>query len=316
MSIKAISFHVVLFVGVSVPIALAQHDHGHAGGTDEHGKQIEFRMPTTYKTAVEEIQHRLHEIDVLIESKQLDKVHSQAEVIQKVGNVVGQLALKPDSGVPKTAVKEVNKAGRELAAKFDAIDKAGDSGDAAGTRKVYEEMVKLAATLGKYVPKTYACPMKCEGDKTYPRPGICPKCGMALTDVKPHTDHSPKHSGIFFMAPDQRHHLEGTMPSLREFRVYFYDEYTQAIAAKPFTAKGSVRRKNSNTELPLVMAAGPMAEFLSGTVDQSIEFPLSIKLFVDFKDGREPQVFDFDFDRPTDSATEADAGHDDDSKGG
>lgn len=27
----------------------------------------------------------------------------------------------------------------------------------------------------------FACPMKCEGDKTYAKAGECPKCGMALT---------------------------------------------------------------------------------------------------------------------------------------
>jgi hypothetical protein len=30
----------------------------------------------------------------------------------------------------------------------------------------------------------HACPMKCEGDKTYPRPGQCPKCGMDLLPVE------------------------------------------------------------------------------------------------------------------------------------
>ncbi|MBI2280393.1 MAG: hypothetical protein HYU68_06850 [Bacteroidetes bacterium] len=28
---------------------------------------------------------------------------------------------------------------------------------------------------------TYACPMKCEGDKTYEKEGKCPKCAMNLT---------------------------------------------------------------------------------------------------------------------------------------
>jgi Cu2+-exporting ATPase len=28
--------------------------------------------------------------------------------------------------------------------------------------------------------KTYQCPMKCEGDKTYTKPGKCPKCSMDL----------------------------------------------------------------------------------------------------------------------------------------
>ena len=30
----------------------------------------------------------------------------------------------------------------------------------------------------------YACPMKCEGDKTYDKPGKCPECGMDLEEVK------------------------------------------------------------------------------------------------------------------------------------
>ncbi len=32
--------------------------------------------------------------------------------------------------------------------------------------------------------KKYQCPMKCEGDKTYDKPGKCPKCGMDLKEVK------------------------------------------------------------------------------------------------------------------------------------
>ena len=30
----------------------------------------------------------------------------------------------------------------------------------------------------------YACPMKCEDDKTYSNPGDCPVCGMALKKVE------------------------------------------------------------------------------------------------------------------------------------
>lgn len=30
----------------------------------------------------------------------------------------------------------------------------------------------------------YACPMKCEGDKTYDQPGKCPVCGMDLKAVE------------------------------------------------------------------------------------------------------------------------------------
>lgn len=30
----------------------------------------------------------------------------------------------------------------------------------------------------------YQCPMKCEGDKTYDKPGECPLCKMELKEAK------------------------------------------------------------------------------------------------------------------------------------
>lgn len=183
----------VMFVSVvslaMAPVAaLAQHG-------EEHGKPAEFKMPATYKAGVEEIEHRLDVISKLMESKQLAKVHAEADVIQKVAKEIGQLALKEGSGVPKEAVKDINLAGKDLAGKFDAIDKAADAGDAAGTKKIYDEMVKIAETLAKYAPKAFQCPMKCEREKTYDKPGKCPKCGMDLKDVKSHVDHEAKYGG-------------------------------------------------------------------------------------------------------------------------
>ena len=57
-------------------------------------------------------------------------------------------------------------------------------------------IVTLALTSCNNEPKTeahndsemtqtqYACPMKCEGDKTYDKPGQCPTCKMDLKEVK------------------------------------------------------------------------------------------------------------------------------------
>ena len=36
------------------------------------------------------------------------------------------------------------------------------------------------------------------------------------------------------MAPDHWHHLEGTMAGTRDFRLYFYDNYTKPISARSF----------------------------------------------------------------------------------
>ncbi len=35
---------------------------------------------------------------------------------------------------------------------------------------------------------TYQCPMKCEGDKTYDKPGSCPTCKMDLAKVEKEED--------------------------------------------------------------------------------------------------------------------------------
>ncbi len=36
---------------------------------------------------------------------------------------------------------------------------------------------------------TYQCPMKCEGTKTYKRPGSCPVCNMDLEKTEDHSAH-------------------------------------------------------------------------------------------------------------------------------
>jgi Cu2+-exporting ATPase len=35
-------------------------------------------------------------------------------------------------------------------------------------------------SVNEEVNKTYQCPMKCEGEKTYDQPGNCPVCNMKL----------------------------------------------------------------------------------------------------------------------------------------
>lgn len=177
----------------------AQHDeHG-----DAHGQPgAPHAAPATYAEGVAEIDERLEAIEGLIKDKKLDDVHAEAEVIRDVAGTLGALALKPDSGVPKEAVKEINKTGKELAGKFDAIDEAGDSGNEEATKKVLAEMVALQATLKKYAPAggdhehaadSYYCVMHCEGSKTYDKPGKCPVCGMNLKKLT--TDKYSVHVG-------------------------------------------------------------------------------------------------------------------------
>ena len=151
---------------------------------DEHGQhepeETEFAMPTTYADAIDVIHGQLEKIDSLIDTRQLDRVHAEAAIIRDVANTLARLALDKDSGIPREAIREINLTARDLAAKFDPIDEAGDSDNLPGTEKVYGEMVALFEILKKHVPKQYLCPMGCEPGKTYNQPQACPVCGMQL----------------------------------------------------------------------------------------------------------------------------------------
>ncbi len=133
----------------------ANHDGQEAnehGETDEHaeGGEVEFTEPHTYAEGIHVIHEQLEKIDSLIDSGTLDRVHAEAAVIRDVANSLAKLALHQDSGIPRDAIREINLTARRLAATFDPIDEAGDSGDLAGTQKVYDEMIELFATLEQY----------------------------------------------------------------------------------------------------------------------------------------------------------------------
>ena len=125
-------------------------DDDHAEGG--HGEPVEFSAPQTYAHAVEAIHAQLEKIEKLIATGGLDRVRAEAAVIRDIANGIGQLALKAGSGVPREAVREINLTAKDLAATFGPIDQAGDSGNLAGTRIVYDQMVALFETLEKYAP--------------------------------------------------------------------------------------------------------------------------------------------------------------------
>ncbi len=136
-----------LALGLITATGCQKHDDDH---DQEHGSTESFSQPHSYAEAVELIHTHLAKIDDLIEAKQLDRVHAQAAIVRDVAMMMPKLALKKASGVPKEAIKEINLASKDLAAKFGPIDEAGDSGNRAGTQKVYDEMVRLFETLEKF----------------------------------------------------------------------------------------------------------------------------------------------------------------------
>ena len=141
-------------------------------------------------------------------------------------------------------------------------------------------------------------------DVTSLEPSICPIDGgrqlVQKLSALPHEDHTPKHGGIFFMAPDNWHHLEGTYPEPGRFIVHLYDNYSQPMTAG--ATKGRVvlnERYDVNTGeihelLAYPLLAAPDGTYLEAGVGTQ-DFPTEITAKVRFEPGGPEERFDFIF---------------------
>lgn len=131
-----------------------QDDHQEDGGGarhDDEGAEVAIKTDfDSYSAAVAAIdEHRAH-VAERIEDGELDQVHSAAQPIEQIAETLNALALKNDSGVPRENLRDVNIAAKALAKTWARIDEAGDEGDLAATKEVYEEIVELIDELKKY----------------------------------------------------------------------------------------------------------------------------------------------------------------------
>jgi len=117
-----------------------------------------------------------------------------------------------------------------------------------------------------------------------------------------HGDHTPKHGGQFFMAPDRFHHLEGAMPTSREFRLFFYDDHTKPVAAKPFANVTTVevdRMDSQGREFgkPVKVEVQTSADgsHLRAPIPSGLTFPLHYSVRVKFPKSNQPELFNFVF---------------------
>jgi len=118
---------------------------------DHHGKEGSKQsrpMPSTYKEAITEIRHHSDEIAGLIASNKLGDVHHEAEEIKKIAEHLPELAQK--AGMAGDMMKEINLKSKELAAMFEDIDNAADSGKGEETERFHERMKGLISDLGKH----------------------------------------------------------------------------------------------------------------------------------------------------------------------
>jgi Heavy metal binding domain len=157
----------------------------------------------------------------------------------------------------------------------------------------------------------YTCPMHAEIREL--DAGSCPICRMDLvssTSARPHQDHNPKHGGIFFMAPDAWHHLEGVYPEPGAFRVHLYDNFSQPLSAKTF--KGRVVLKETfdpaTGETPELVAY-PLLPSRDGSYFEarvpSADLPFELTAKIQFEKDGPFERFDFVFSSLSSTTAEA-----------
>ncbi len=128
-------------------------------------------------------------------------------------------------------------------------------------------------------------------------PGKCAD-GSAMVvkyTPRPHGNHNPQHGGQFFMAPDNWHHLEGTLPQARVVRIYLYDDYARPLTRdrmKPVQGRIILNAGARDVSFPLGQSRD--GQYLEAKVD-SRTLPLSIVAKLKLKENGPEYHFDFRF---------------------
>jgi Heavy metal binding domain len=160
------------------------------------------------------------------------------------------------------------------------------------------------------VPVTVSLTWTCRGEQVeHLEPGNCadgsPRIGRRT--LRAHGNHNPQHGGQFFMAPDNWHHLEGTYPSQRVFRLYLYDDFGRPLAmdkvrdvkARVVTKENFDPATRQTTELAAFpLKAARNRAYLEARVDSSA-LPIEMTAKVRFGDEQPEYRFDFTFEKPT-----------------
>jgi hypothetical protein len=140
-------------------------------------------------------------------------------------------------------------------------------------------------------------------------PGSCPDGSAMIVrrTLRPHGNHNPQHGGQFFMAPDNWHHLEGTYPRDRVFRLYVYDDYARTLPAADMkrvqarvvtreTFDAATRKTTEITSFPLRLSGG--GAYFEARID-AVKLPAEMTAKVTIKPGAPEHRFDFTFQRIT-----------------
>jgi Heavy metal binding domain len=118
-----------------------------------------------------------------------------------------------------------------------------------------------------------------------------------------HGNHNPQHGGLFFMAPDNWHHLEGTYPQDGVFRLYLYDDFTKPLSRDQMQkAVGRLVLKETfdpETKTTREITAVPLKAVRNGRYLEAkiakVPFPAQMTAKLKFQPAAPEHRFDFTF---------------------
>ncbi len=157
------------------------------------------------------------------------------------------------------------------------------------------------------VQKTAALTFTCTGNREISQlePGTCADGSKMIPKyaARAHGDHNPKHGGIFFMAPDNWHHLEGTYPVAGRFRVYVYDDFSRPLnISEARKVRGRVVTKevfDPKTGTTRELMSAPLMLARNGTFFEAriepLALPAKMTAKIAFRSGDKESRFDFAF---------------------
>ena len=157
------------------------------------------------------------------------------------------------------------------------------------------------------VQKTAALTFTCTGNREISQlePGTCADGSKMIPKytARAHGDHNPKHGGIFFMAPDNWHHIEGTYPVAGRFRVYVYDDFSKPLnISEARKVRGRVVTKevfDSKTGTTRELMSAPLVLARNGSFFEAriepLALPAKMTAKIAFRSGDKESRFDFAF---------------------
>ena len=144
---------------------------------------------------------------------------------------------------------------------------------------------------------TVAIHWACDGSRQhYTEPGTCAGGSERelVRELRAHGDHNPRHGGMLFMAADRWHHLEGTYPGENDFRMYFFDNFTQPIDSEGISGRVAVLSDANEEIASFPMLASSDGQTMAAQLENG-SLPLRVAALVKFEPDKPEQRFDFRF---------------------